>query len=84
MRAAADSESRENFGDAVRSYKEALKAAPDDPTAVKRSQFVERMDSAYKLLKANKKSEAVREFEAALKIVPDDPAAKKGLEAARR
>jgi tetratricopeptide (TPR) repeat protein len=79
LQAASALEKQEKFAEALQEYKEALKALPNDPAAMKRADFVLHMDVGMRLFKDNKKSESAKEFEAALKIAPDDAAAKTWL-----
>ena len=79
LQAASALEKQEKFAEALQEYKEALKALPNDPAAMKRADYVLHMDAGTRLFKDNKKSESAKEFEAALRIAPDDAAAKTWL-----
>jgi tetratricopeptide (TPR) repeat protein len=86
MDAGAAAEKQERWGDAVKAYREALRAAPGDAKAteaLRSAEFKLRMADGRKALKAKKFAEAAREFEDALKLFPDNAEAKKLLRQAR-
>ena len=86
MAIAADAMSRKFYRDAIMAYKEALKAAPDNPAALaglQKATYTRGMLDGDKAMLHKKFGDAVVLFKEALDAVPGDPAAKEQLKSAR-
>ncbi len=84
MDLAAANEKVGRYADAVRAYREALKAAPGDVRASKGAEYAQYMADGQSAQAARKYADAVRAFEAALKVVPNHPAAEALLREAQK
>lgn len=84
LQTAAAHEKKELYGDAVKAYREAIRIAPDNHFALRRMDYVQRMDSGFRALRAKDYHQAAMEFESALSTIPDDPAALRALKQAKK
>ena len=77
---------RNNYTDAYKAFRDALKLVPDDADAtagLSKAKYGRSMVDGLQALRLKRKTDAVRFFEAALAEVPDDFQAKSGLQKAK-
>jgi tetratricopeptide (TPR) repeat protein len=83
MQNGAAFDKQQKWADAVKWYKEALKAVPGDAKGTAAESFSQHMDNGQKLAAAKKFADAAKEYEAALKLVPNQPDAASALKRAK-